>query len=222
MSELIVVDTRERESRLVRTLHELGVVTPARRLPVGDYRAGAALVERKSVRDLHLAIIQGRFWPQIGRLSRTARWPYLLVEGADLDAGPLKPSSVRGALLAVGELGISVIRTSDPADSALWLKILAGRDGRPGRKRRAYAQRPTPVEAAEAMLAAVPGISTVSAQALLEHFGSVAAVLDAGPEKWLSIRGIGPKRAHALSQTLAHPKGSPSGTRSVPQLPESV
>ena len=55
---------------------------------MADYVAGAALVERKSVRDLHLAIINGRFWPQIGRLSRTTMRPYLLVEGADLDAAP--------------------------------------------------------------------------------------------------------------------------------------
>src|SRR3954469_20431000 len=38
--------------------------------------------------------------------------------GADLDAGPLKPASVRGALLAVGEMGTSVIRTSDPDESS--------------------------------------------------------------------------------------------------------
>jgi ERCC4-type nuclease len=170
---------------------------------VADYIAGAALVERKSVRDLHLAIIQGRFWPQIGRLSRTTMRPYLLVEGTDLDAGPLSGGSVRGALLAVTELGIGVIWSSGPADSALWLKILANRQRRRHKVTRIYAQRPTTSEAAEAMLAAVPGISTVTAQALLEHFGSVAAVLDASPEEWLSIRSVGPKRMQALSETLA-------------------
>src|SRR5436190_23990646 len=83
-------------------------MTEIRSLPLADYEAGLALVERKSVFDLHAAIIEGRFWPQIGRLSRTARRPYLLVEGVDLDAGPLKPASARGAVLAVGELGIGI------------------------------------------------------------------------------------------------------------------
>ena len=199
----IVADVREKESRLFEALRSLDVRVERERLPVADYVAGAALVERKSVRDLHLAIINGRFWPQIGRLSRATLRPYLLVEGVDLDAGPLSAASVRGAALAVAELGIRVIRSSGPADSALWLKILANRQQRRRKVTRAYAQRPTTSEAAEAMLAAVPGISTVTAQALLDRFGSVAAVLDANPEEWLSIRGVGPKRMRALSETLA-------------------
>jgi len=199
----IVADVREKESRLFEALRSLDVRVERRLLPVADYVAGAALVERKSVRDLHLAIIQGRFWPQTGRLSRTTLRPYLLVEGVDLDAGALSAASIRGAVLAVAELGIGVIRSSGPADSALWLKVLANRQRRRHKITRVYAQRPTASEAAEAMLAAVPGISTVTAQALLEHFGSVAAVLDANPEEWLSVRGVGPKRMRALSETLA-------------------
>jgi ERCC4-type nuclease len=171
-------------------------------LEVGDYIAGSAIVERKSVRDLHLSVINGTFWPQIGRLSRAKRHPFLLVEGPDLDAGPLHPASVRGAILAVGELGIRVIRSADPADSALWLKVQAGRERSRHQGRRVYARRfATP---AEAMLSAVPGISAVSARALLDRFGSVAAVLDADPDEWLSIRGIGPKRAQAILETLGH------------------
>ena len=203
MQASIVADVREKESRLFDALRSLEVRVERRRLQVADYVAGATLVERKSVRDLHLAIIQGRFWPQIGRLSRTTMRPYLLVEGPDLDAGPLRPASARGALIAVNELGIGVIRSSDPADSALWLTILANRQRRRRKVTRAYAQRLTASEPAEAMLAAVPGISTVTAQALLERFGSVAAVIEAGPEEWLSIRGVGPKRVQALSATLA-------------------
>jgi ERCC4-type nuclease len=199
----IVADVREKESRLFEALRSLGVRVERRQLPVADCVAGEALVERKGVRDLHLAIINGRFWPQIGRLSRTTRRPYLLVEGPDLDAGPLSSASTRGALLAVSELGIGIIRSSGPADSALWLKILANRQQRRRKVTRAYAQRPTASESAEAMLAAVPGISTVTARALLRRFGSVAAVLDATPEEWLSIRGVGPKRMRALGETLA-------------------
>lgn len=171
-----------------------------RRLAVGDYLVGRAVVERKSVEDLHLAIIKGRFWPQIGRLTRTSR-PLLLVEGPDLDAGPLRPESVRGALLAVDELGVGIIRSSGPADSALWLKLLADRASRVRGRTRTYA-RPTR-DAAEAMLTAVPGISVVTARALLARFGSVSAVVEAGPAQWLSTPDVGPIRAQRLSETLA-------------------
>jgi ERCC4-type nuclease len=58
------------------------------------------------------------------------------------------------------------------------------------------------MEAAEAVLAAIPGISSTSARALLGHFGSVAAVLSAGPDEWIKVRGIGPDRVRALQETL--------------------
>jgi Fanconi anemia group M protein len=208
----VIVDSRERESRILVALRQLGVPTETRRLAVGDYVAGAALVERKSVRDLHLSIIEKRFWFQIGGLLRARHHPYLLVEGPDLDAGPLRPESVRGAILAVNELGISVIRSDAPCDSALWLKLLATRDRRRRRSTRVFA--PNSSAAPEAMLAAVPGISAVTARALLDRFGSVEAVLEAGPAGWLSVRGVGPKRIRALTETLEHRRRTPSRPRS--------
>lgn len=211
MRAVVVVDSRE--GGLVRVaLRRRGVPTEVRRLSVGDYIAGGAVVERKSVRDLHLSIIEKRFWMQMGRLSRATRHPYLLVEGMDIDAGPLRPESVRGAILAVQELGIGLIRTSSPEDSALWLEILAGR-GRPRRgPKRVFVARSS--STSEAMLAAVPGISTVTARALLNHFGSIAAVLAADPSEWLSIQGVGPKRSQALKALLAGRLSTPSRARS--------
>ena len=210
----VVVDIREREGRVREGLQELGVDTVMRRLPVADYDVGGALVERKSVRDLHLSIITGRFWLQIGMLRRVAARPYVLVEGADLDAGPLRPESVRGALIALAELGVPVIRTSDPADSALWLKLLAAR---PYRKRRKTVSIPRPAaDPAEAMLAAIPGISIGSARALLDRFGTIANIVAADPESWLSVPGIGPYRAESLAKAFRH------GARNAnPSLPRS-
>jgi excinuclease ABC subunit C len=116
---------------------------------------------------------------------------------------------VGGALLALAELGVHVLRTTDEDDSVSWLILLARR-ARGDADRPVYAQRPKKSrDASEAMLAAVPGISVQSARALLDRFGSVGDVLAAGEESWLSTPGIGPKRAAALTQTLArHPRRS--------------
>jgi DNA excision repair protein ERCC-4 len=218
MRTVVVVDSREGGS--VRSaLQRLGVPIEVRRLTVGDSVAGQAVVERKSVRDLHGSILEKRFWPQIGRLSRAARHPYLLVEGRDLDAGPLRPESVRGAILAVQELGIGLIRTSDSNDSALWLEILASRDRPRRRSARVFATGVSSPQ--EAMLSAVPGVSTVTARALLARFGSLTGVLAANPSDWLSTPGVGPKRAQALSNLLAPSTRSPSGARSAPPGPST-
>jgi len=204
----IVADSFERAGGVPDALRALGVTVELGGLPAGDYDLGSGvLVERKTVPDLHLSLERGRLWSQIGRLRRAAALPYLLVEGGDLDAGSIDPSSLRGACLAVVGQGVALIRSDDPSDSAMWLRLLAERvDGvRPARDRPAYAQRLKAASALvpEAMLAAVPGISVVGARALLARFGSVSAVLAAGESEWLQVRGIGPKRAEALRDAIS-------------------
>jgi len=53
------------------------------------------------------------------------------------------------------------------------------------------------------VLAAIPGISFATARALLEHFGSMRAVLAADPSDWVRVRGVGPVRAEALAVALS-------------------
>ncbi|MGZ8708307.1 MAG: helix-hairpin-helix domain-containing protein [Gaiellaceae bacterium] len=99
-----------------------------------------------------------------------------------------------------------MIRTESREDSALWIYRLAVRRSvRWRRDKPGYAQRrkpPSGDHAAEAMLAAVPGISAQGAQAFLGHFGSVANVLAADIEAWQAVPCIGPERAKAIEATL--------------------
>jgi DNA excision repair protein ERCC-4 len=204
----IVVDVHERQSGIAEMLAELGAEVEFASLRAGDYAVGAAtLVERKRVLDLHAAVLKGRLWPQLGKLRAACAVPYLLVEGTDIDRGPLHHNAVRGACLAVIDQGIALLRSGYQRDSALWIHRLAARcqQVEPAAERPAYAQRPRPKpgqEAAEALLSAVPGISTSCARALLARFGSVAGVVAAGPAEWLEVPGIGRERALALDETF--------------------
>jgi ERCC4-type nuclease len=213
----VVVDVHEGASGIAGFLEELGADVEVAALPAGDYAVGGdTLVERKRVLDLHAAVTKGRLWPQIGKLRGACAFPYLLVEGTHLDRGPLQPNAIRGVCLAVIELGVPLLQTDHQRDSALWLHRLAVRCQRVGDApvRPAYSQRPKPDpdSAAEALLAAVPGISTAGARALLERFGSVAAVAAADPRDWLEVEGIGAARAQALEAAL---RGAPAGDTSV-------
>jgi ERCC4-type nuclease len=203
----VLADIHERASHVPDVLAELGVQVEVVPLPAGDYAVGPAiLVERKSLPDLHETILKGRFWRQLDKLRRASEWPFLLVEGQHLDDGPIAPKAIRGVCVAAIARGIRLIRAEDRHDSAMWLHALAARAGRAvSNERPIYAQRPRPTstkDAAEAVLAAVPGISTVTARALLNRFGSVAAVAAADPIAWLEVRGIGPDRARALEETF--------------------
>jgi ERCC4-type nuclease len=203
----ILADTFERRSLVIDELRHRGVEVEIRRLPVADFDlASGILVERKTVADFHVSLERGRLWRQVAELRDHARLPYLLVEGRDLDAGSVAGNSIRGACLAVIGQGVPIIASSDPGDSAAWLHLLAlrGNGTRLARDRPAYAQRlkPQSDQVNEAMLAAVPGISVAGARALLDQFGSVAEVVNAGYDAWLQVRGIGSGRGRALEEAI--------------------
>jgi hypothetical protein len=115
---LLIVDLHERRSGLASELRLLGVTVEEQRLVAGDYLLpGRALIERKTVPDLHGAVLRGRFWAQISKLRQSPCWPYLLVEGRSIYDGPLPAEAVRGLILAVSDLGVTVIRSDDARDS---------------------------------------------------------------------------------------------------------
>jgi DNA excision repair protein ERCC-4 len=199
----IVVDAREPRGRIPDELRARGVHVGFARLRVADYLLpNGVLVERKSVADFHASVLDGRFWTQIRALREASRAPYLLVEGRDLARGPLSERALIGIVLGVIGQGIPVLRSNDQRSSAEWLASLAGRAAgrQPRRDRPAYARRPKSSAnvVAEGMLAAVPGISTQRARALLERFGSVRAVALAEPAELQEVRGIGPTQAERL------------------------
>ncbi len=205
----IIADVFERGSGIVDLLAVYPVEVQIAALAAGDYSLPrGALVQRKAVRDLHESIVRGRFWLQLGKLRGRSRSPYLLIEGLDLDAGPLRPNAIRGACLATVAQGIPILRSNSRADSARWIALLALRahSRRPCRDRPGYAQRlkPSSDRAAEAMLASVPGISVeLARRRLLARFGSPNEVFAAGIDRWLDVPGMGKQRAAALERTLA-------------------
>jgi DNA excision repair protein ERCC-4 len=217
----LIVDLHERRSGLASELRRLGITVDEQRLVAGDYLLpGRALIERKTVPDLHGAVVRGRFWAQISLLRRSPCWPYLLIEGRSVYDGPLPAEAVRGLILVVSDLGITVLQSDDAKDSARWIrKIALRRTDAPSRDRPVYAQRPqrdihdSPAERA---LAAAPGVSTTSARALLARFGTLQEVLLASRSDLADVPGVGPKRAaavKALASGTSHSGASRNGIR---------
>ena len=208
----ILVDVQERRSGMPQLLETLGAEVEVLPLATGDYALGDdTLVERKAVLDLHGAVRKGHLWGQLAKLRAACAFPYLLVEGRDLDGGGrgLHPNAIRGACLAAIDQGVALLRSADREDSALWLHRLAVRCQRDAMPPELPAPIPraalAPETVAEAMLSAVPGISTVTARALLAEFGSLTAVAGASPDALLAVSGIGKERARALVEALGRP-----------------
>jgi ERCC4-type nuclease len=200
----ILVDVEEQRSSVPSCLEALGVHVDVARLPVSDYFWGSdAAAERKTVRDLHESLVSGRLWSQLFALRRNARRAFLLIEGSNLDAGRVSPRGVRGALLQIADSGIHVVRSVDPKETALWLNLLAARDqARAGGAIPRRRGRRRAVASAAGVLATVHGISPLTANRLLSHFGSVAEIAAASESELQVVEGIGARRAAELRRVL--------------------
>ena len=200
----ILVDHRERVSGVADQLVRLGVSVELTVLEVGDYVVAEGVgVERKTVRDLHRCVSSRRLWRQVASLRTDFTRAYLVVEGDDIDHGSISPPGIRGCLLAVSDLGVALVTSRSPADTALWLVRMADRhqQSKPRRVARTlpHGATPTPVN----VLASLPGISRSTARSLLERFGSIAAVATATRMDLMSVPGVGDRRADTLLRLLA-------------------
>lgn len=203
----ISVDVRERRSDVPAQLTQLGAPLSIITLAVGDYAVGNRVIERKTVVDLHRSLVNRTLWSQVAALRHDPRRAYVVVEGEDLDDGPVPARPIRGALLKILDNGIDLLRTPSPRDTALWLHVLARQEQRRAESRTIQLSGRRPIVVSPVgLLSAIPGISIDGAKALLTEFGSIAAIAATSDSALQSIPGIGPERAAALQHAL---KGRP-------------
>jgi DNA excision repair protein ERCC-4 len=211
----ITADVHERASRIPSFMEELGAQVEIRALTRGDYVAGpGTVVERKTVYDLHLSIMNGRFWHQMRKIRAAGTSPYLVIEGPSVFAGRVRNDGIRGACLAVSDLGIAIIHTQDARDTAAWLYRLATRRQEGSiRARPWYAHRAKSagISPGEAALAAAPEVSVVTARRVLATFGSLRQVCEASVDELQTVPGVGIKRATAIA-ALIHERWIDPGT----------
>lgn len=205
---VVVADMRERASGVPERVEALGAQVDVRWLTTGDYVVGpGAVVERKTTSDLQASIVDGRLWKQMSRLRRSSRRGYLLVESPSLYPGPASPRAVRRLLLGVASMGITVIRTEGPADSAEWLFELADRQRqRPLRLSLSTNVWQTPaLSPQEQALIAAPGVGIGTARALLERYGTLEGIAAQPLDELTKFPGIGEQRASAIFSLMRNP-----------------
>ncbi len=211
----ILVDDRERFGQVLQALRAFEDVSVAtRRLPLGDYQVdGRLLVERKTLHDFALSIIDGRLFNQMTRLATAPQRGVLILEGRsrDFQNSGIRREALQGALITTSlMLGIAVLRSFDPGETAR-LTVFAGRQlkivatggiprggYRPKGKRRRQLY----------ILQSLPGVGPVRADRLLDRFGNVQNVLNAGLERLATVKGIGVDTAESIRQAVSEPRSA--------------
>jgi DNA excision repair protein ERCC-4 len=196
----VVFDHRETRSGIPDALAAAGIELRPEQLPAGDYVISDRLVvERKTGGDLAASIKDRRLFEQIERLKETFEAVVLVVEGEPVH---ISEASWHGALARALASGASLLRTEDPGETAAWLARFHRLEGKPPSevRGRPMPRRPTSdlADVAEDVLRCLPGISSVGARRLLEHFGSLRAVFAADERALRAVPGIGPIRGAAL------------------------
>jgi DNA excision repair protein ERCC-4 len=203
----IIADDRENPSGVIEALRKHdGAEVSVRRLPLGDYLLDERLLfERKTWRDFSVSLKDGRLFEQGLRLAASPLLKAMIIEGRpnDLAKSGMRREAVQGALISLNLfLGIPLLRSADAEESARLMLYAARQFDHIARQtpprlfkgKRPKGKRKTQMR----ILQSLPGIGPGIAHNLLEHFGSIEAVLSADEQALASVAGIGTGRAKSI------------------------
>jgi len=208
----IVADQRELDSNIARDLSTRdGIETRLETLAVGDYvLSDRVVVERKTVADFMDTLTGGdrSMFEQVGDATRHYARPVVIIEGEDLfGARNVHHKAIQGALASLAvDFGASVLRTSDEDETADLLEVIAGREQETADREvsvHGEKQSKTLSEQQEYVVASIAEVGPVTARTLLEHFGSVEAVMTAEKDDLLDVSGIGDVTADRIREVIA-------------------
>jgi Fanconi anemia group M protein len=207
----LVIDQRELDSTIARDLSTReGITTRLETLAVGDYVCSDRVaVERKSVDDFLDTLTGGdrSLFEQVGDLARSYARPILVLEGEELyEKRNVHPNAIRGALSSLAvDFDVSVLRTTDQADTADLLEVIARREQETAeRSVQVHGEKSakTLAEQQEYVVSSIADIGPVTARALLAAFGTVEGVMTAREEDLLEVQGVGQVTADRIREVV--------------------
>ncbi len=207
----IVVDQREMDASIARDLSRReGLTTRLETLEVGDYVVSdRVVVERKTVADF-LETLTGSersLFDQVGDASRHYARPVVVIEGDGLYAERnVHPKAIGGALASlVVDFGVSVLQTADEDETADLVETIARREQADADREvsvHGEKQSKTLAEQQVYVVAAIAEVGPVIARSLLEHFGSVEAVMTADADALRDVDGVGDVTAERIREVV--------------------
>jgi len=203
----ILVDTRELNSSVVKELSRMGYTITSEQLDVGDYILSDRLgIERKASEDFVSSLKDGRLFQQLGWLKKSFVRPVVILEGKGLfDLGGMNPASIYGALASiVTDFGIPIIHTRDQKETAIMISSISKREYAEARAQATRVDIGAGLikERQHFIIEGLPNVSAVLARRLLDHFGSVRAVLNASLEELMEVKGVGKKIAQEIIRVM--------------------
>lgn len=205
----VMVDDREKSSKIVKDLIEKNIKVRLRRLEAGDFVLSArCAIEFKTVPDFVDSIIDGRLLSQLIALKKIYDRPLLIVEGEEdmYSQRNIHPNAIRGMLSTITvTMGIPVLYTKNPKDTSALLAVTARREQLEGMKNATlHTKKPFSTrEQQEYVIAALPGLGPKLSKPLLERFGSIKNIMNASIAELQTVEKIGEKKAQEIQRVLS-------------------
>ncbi len=192
----IIADDREPDSVINQLKVYDNIKLTKQRLAIGDYEInGRLLVERKTLQDLVASIKDGRLFKQACRLANSPLQTLIILEGTTKNLkSNMRREAIQGALITISiYFAIPLLRSMHPQETAQLMlyvaqqnKVISNNTLR-RKGKRPKGKRKTQLH----ILQGLPNIGSERANALLDQFGSIEAVLTATTNELQKIDGIG-------------------------------
>lgn len=204
---VVFADTREGNSKVIRHLSEMEIEVKVQAMAVGDYQVSdEVVIERKTAKDFVDSIVDKRLFKQARSLMEEFKRPLIILEGDDLYNGMINPNAIRGSIASIAlDFGISIIPTRNAQDTAAMIKRIAIREQSGEKTPIQIRTDKKPVNLWEQQLfiiESLPNIGPVNAKNLLEHFGTVANIINASESQLQEVEGIGKKTAANIRKVV--------------------
>jgi len=199
----VLADHREKNNRVVKELIDAGISVKTAQLTTADYVvSGKVGVELKKVPDFVASIIDGRILDQVRDLKDSFQKAVLIIEGEEdiYSVRKVHANAIRGMLASIVlDFHVPVLYTKNPQDTAGLLAVMAKREQGKEVDFSVHSLKPKSFqEQQEFIVSAFPNIGLQTARLLLEHFGSIKSLVNAGEEQLTELKGIGDKTATQL------------------------
>lgn len=176
-------------------------------LACGDFLIdGHWLFERKTIPDLCVSVVDGRLFRQALALTKAKTHPVVILEGSlsEVSRSNVGRESIQGALVTLGVFfGLPVLRSFTPEETVRLMRYTVEQGYRCASGVQRYGYRPRGRRARQLyVLQGLPGIGKKRAAALMDHFGSVEAVICADEDELAEVEGIAALTARAIRRLV--------------------
>ncbi len=199
----IICDNRETASAVVRTLSLMGVGLKLEHLVVADYILSERVgIERKSAQDFNDSIKDGRLFNELFELKNNFVRPILILEGDPFMNSNINQNALYGAITSIIlNLGITIYKTNDPSDSAMFIFQLAKKEQSDSKKevKLRFDKKPLEISSLlEFIVAGIPGINALRAKNLLKELQSLQEIFNADIGDLMKVENVGKKIAQEI------------------------